>query len=203
MTDAATPLIRKDAARNRALLLEAAEDLYATVGLSVTLKDVARHAGVGVGTVYRHFPTKDDLLDALFADRLASATDSARKAAADPDGWRGLVRYLEDSMNMQVGNCGLRGLVVCTAPSSPLAVRSREEIAPLVQQMVAKAHQQGTLRPDFEAADVYYIQIALAAIIEATYHTDPYLYRHHLKLFIEGMRAGGHREPLPDSPESL
>ncbi|EFC85765.1 TetR/AcrR family transcriptional regulator [Parafrankia sp. EUN1f] len=202
MTTAASPPTRKDAARNRARLLEAAEQLYATEGLSVTLKDVAHRAGVGVGTVYRHFSTKDDLLDAIFADRLACATDSARAAAADSDGWRGLVRYLEDSMHMQANNCGLRGLVVSSAPSCPLVIKSREEIAPLVQQMVAKAKEQGTLRPDFDATDVTFIQVALAAIIEATWQTSPGLYRRHLRLFIDGMRAGSHREPPAEPLDS-
>ncbi|MDV7241131.1 MULTISPECIES: TetR/AcrR family transcriptional regulator [Rhodococcus] len=191
MTDTTSPPTRKDAARNRARLLEAAEQLFASEGLDVTLKDVALRAGVGVGTVYRHFPTKDDLLDEIFADRLASATDSARRAAADPDGWRGLVRYLEDSMRTQRDNCGLRGLVIATVPSCPMVVKSRTEIAPLVRQMVAKAQKQGTLRPDFDATDVTYIQVALAAIMEATHDTSPDLYRQHLKLFIDGMRAEG------------
>ncbi|MEV8071616.1 TetR/AcrR family transcriptional regulator [Streptomyces pseudogriseolus] len=196
-----SPPTRKDAARNRALLLEAAEQLFATEGLDVTLKDVARQAGVGVGTAYRHFPTKDDLLDAVFADRLTAATESARKAAADPDGWRGLVRYLEDSTRTQRDNCGLRGLVITTIPSCPMVVKSRAEIAPLVQQMVTKAQKQGTLRPDFDATDLTYIQVALAAIMEATHDTSPDLYRHHLKLFIDGMRAEGPRALPAQSPE--
>ncbi|MFD4795284.1 TetR/AcrR family transcriptional regulator [Streptomyces anulatus] len=201
MTDTMSPPARKDAARNRALLLETATQMFATQGLDVTLKDVARRAGVGVGTVYRHFPAKDDLLDEVFAGLLARATDSARTAAADPDGWRGLVRYLEDAMLMQRHNSGLRGLAATPAPSCAMAVKSREEITPLVQQMVAKAQKQGTLRPDFDATDVAYIQVALAAIMEATYATSPDLYRHHLKLFIDGMRAEGHREPSSESPD--
>ncbi|SEG81763.1 DNA-binding transcriptional regulator, AcrR family [Thermomonospora echinospora] len=196
MTAAVSPPTRKDAARNRARLLEAAEQLFSTEGLSVTLKDIAARAGVGVGTVYRHFPTKGDVLDALFADRLACATESARAAAADADGWRGLVRYLEDAMDMQANNCGLRGLVMETEPSSPLVVKTRQEITVLVQQMVAKAREQGTLRPDFDATDLTFVQVALAAIMDATRDTDPDLYRRHLKLFLDGMRSAGHREPL-------
>lgn len=111
VTAAANQPTRKDAARNRVRLLDAAEQLCATEGLEVTLKHVARQAEVGVGTVHRHFPTEDDLLDAIFADRSTSAADSARAAASDLDGWRGLVRHLEESMRMQAHNCGLRGLV--------------------------------------------------------------------------------------------
>ncbi|MFI0451814.1 TetR/AcrR family transcriptional regulator [Actinomadura sp. 6N118] len=158
----------------------------------MTLKDVARRAGVGVGTVYRHFPTKDDLLDALFADRLASATDCARAAAADPDGWRGLVRYVEESMHMQVGNCGLRGLVVSTA-QQPTGDQIPGGDRPLVEQMVAKAQQQGTLRPDFGAEDVTLIQIALAAIISETASAQVAISRSAILECLGGRSPNGHR----------
>ncbi|MEV6699307.1 hypothetical protein AB0M68_19365 [Streptomyces sp. NPDC051453] len=64
--------------------------------------------------------------------------------------------------------------------------------------MVTKAQQQGTLRPDIDATDISYMQVALASIMEASHDTAPDVYRHHLKVFIDGMRAEGHREPARD-----
>jgi AcrR family transcriptional regulator len=188
MSDALTAPTRKDAARNRARLLEAAQDLFCTQ-TDVTLKDVARHAGVGVGTVYRHFPTKEDLLDALSSDRLDDAAEIARKAAADPDGWHGLVQFLDESMQLQAQNGCLRGLLGAGEPFSPSVGRTRETITELVHQVVAKAQEQGTLKPGIDAAHITYLQLALVTVLDATRDTAPEMYRQHLALFLDGMHA--------------
>ncbi|PHP51723.1 TetR/AcrR family transcriptional regulator [Actinomyces ruminis] len=108
MPSAAVTPTRKDAARNRAKLLASAERLFSAEGLAVTLKDVARDAGVGVGTVYRHFPTKDALVAALFAEQLQQEVERARATAQAGDAWRALVDYLEQTMRLQASNRGLR-----------------------------------------------------------------------------------------------
>ncbi|GGW53607.1 hypothetical protein GCM10010340_35200 [Streptomyces griseoloalbus] len=123
---------------------------------------------------------------------MTAATDSARKATADPDGWHGLVRYLEESMRTQRDNCGLRGLVITTIPSCPMVLKSRAK-SPAGAADGGQGAEAGHTPPDFDATDLTYIQVALAAIMEATHDTSPDLYRHHLKLFIDGMRAVGPR----------
>ncbi len=94
--DAERPL-RRDAERNRRLILDAARELFEQRGLGVTLNDIAHHAGVGVGTVYRRFPDKEQLIDALLEDRIADLVGSAREGALDPDPWHGLTTFLERS----------------------------------------------------------------------------------------------------------
>jgi AcrR family transcriptional regulator len=94
MTSPTRPL-RRDAERNRQRILAAAGELFAERGLSVTLDDIARHAGVGVGTVYRRFPDKNELIDALFEDRLKALCAAAEAALASDDPWDGLVLFLE------------------------------------------------------------------------------------------------------------
>ncbi len=183
------PSTRKDAARNRARLLRVADELISAGGLDVTLADVARGAGVGVGTVYRHFPTKADLVGALFDEEIDDAVEGARRAAADPDGWRGLVLYLTDTTEAQARNRGLRALLCPSGPTNPADGPYRTKIDPLVQQMVDKAHEQGTLRSDFDTEDIAYIQVALVAIMDASIEAFPTLYRRHLQLFLDGLRT--------------
>ena len=186
--------------RNRAKLLEAADQLYTRDGPDeVSLKDVARRAGVGVGTVYRHFPTKEDLLTALYAERVEVAVRKAEEAASDPDGWRGLVRFLDDFMAAQAHSCGLRGLMGLPEYSTPMVDEARETIAPLVKEMVARAQAQDTLRPDFDADDVTLIQVALTAVMDATKDMSPDVYRNQMALILDGMRAGTPSRPVHDA----
>jgi AcrR family transcriptional regulator len=102
--------LRRDAERNRQRILKAAAEVFAERGLEVSLDEVARHAGVGVGTVYRRFPTKDDLIEALFMDRIDEVATLAEQAAQDPDPWAGLVSFMMRRPGWWPGTaaCGLR-----------------------------------------------------------------------------------------------
>src|ERR1700730_11019246 len=93
--------LRKDAERNRQRILEAARELFTERGLGVTLNDIAHHAGCGVGTVYRRFPDKEQLIDALFKDRVSEMVVVAEEALANPDPWEGLRQFLEDAIELQ------------------------------------------------------------------------------------------------------
>src|SRR5438270_14072558 len=93
--------LRKDAAQNRERLLAAAAELFAERGLDVTLNDIAHHAGLGVGTAYRRFANKEQVIDALFEERLRDVADVATEALHDPDPWHGLITFLERSLEMQ------------------------------------------------------------------------------------------------------
>src|SRR5438270_6027199 len=95
--------LRKDAAQNRERLLAAAAELFAERGLAVTLNDIAHHAGVGVGTAYRRFANKEEVIDALFEDGLQAVAEVARAALDDPDPWHALVAFLERTLDMQFG----------------------------------------------------------------------------------------------------
>src|SRR3954469_7668052 len=106
MTEITSRALRKDAARNRERLLAAARELFATRGLGVTLNDIAHHAGVGVGTAYRRFANKEEVIDALFEEGLRDVADLANEALASPDAWAGLVVFLERSLHMQFGDRG-------------------------------------------------------------------------------------------------
>ena len=185
---------RRDAARNRARLLSAADRLF-SVRTDVTLTDVAREADVGVGTVYRHFPTRDELINALSAERLSEAVEIARTAAAEPDGWRGLSRFLEESLALQVRNGWLRALVEVGGCDNDRMDRARDAIAPLIEQITARARAQRSLRAEVEASDITLIQLALLAVLDATRDTSPDRYRRHLGFLLAGIRADGADAP--------
>src|SRR4051812_4167611 len=99
--------LRRDAARNRERLLAAASELFAERGLNVTLNDIAHRAGVGVGTAYRRFANKEEVIDALFEQRLQEVIRAAHEALEAMDGWTGLVTFLERSLHLQFGDQGL------------------------------------------------------------------------------------------------
>src|SRR3954470_17666715 len=103
--------LRRDAALNRERLLAAAAELFAEHGLAVTLNDIAHHAGVGVGTAYRRFANKEEVIDALFEERLQAVAGVANEALDDPDPWHGLVAFLERSLDMQFGDRGLNQIM--------------------------------------------------------------------------------------------
>src|SRR3954454_5448440 len=107
MTEITSRALRKDAARNRDRLLAAARELFAARGLGVSLNDIAHHAGVGVCTAYRPVSNKEEVIDALFEESLQAVAAVAQKSLQDPDAWRGLVCFLERSLQMQFGDLGL------------------------------------------------------------------------------------------------
>src|SRR5689334_20697525 len=106
------PRPRKDVVRNRQRILDAAQELFAERGLGVTLHDIADRAGVGVGTIYRHFPDKAELIDLLFEERLERMEELAHQALADPDPWHAVVWFHERSLELQSRDRGLKELLL-------------------------------------------------------------------------------------------
>ncbi|MDQ1014100.1 TetR/AcrR family transcriptional regulator [Streptomyces afghaniensis] len=87
----AAPPLRKDAERNRERIIAAARSVFARDGLSVSMASVAREAGVGIATMFRRFPTKEELVEAVFSDRMDACADAVAAALDDPDPWHGFV----------------------------------------------------------------------------------------------------------------
>src|SRR4051795_6885192 len=104
--------MRKDAARNRALLVQAGREVFAERGLDASLDDIARHAGLGVGTAYRHFANKYELAEAIFTEAIESIVAKAEEAAAMPDPWQGLLNFFEFAAESQTADRGLREVMM-------------------------------------------------------------------------------------------
>jgi AcrR family transcriptional regulator len=187
--DATARPLRRDAEENRQRLLTAAGELFAQRGLDVTLNDIAHHAGVGVGTAYRRFANKEEVIDALFEQRLDEVADVATQALDDPDAWHGLTTFLERSLRMQLDDRGLTQLLNNPQLSQHRINQARDRIAPLVNAIIDRAKTQGALRPDVDGTDAIFIQVALTAVMDSTREVEPTLYRRYLTIFLDGMRA--------------
>src|SRR5436190_19551110 len=128
-TPSARPL-RADAERNRQRLIDAARELFAERGLDVTLDDIAQRAGVGVGTAYRRFADKGELIDALFEQELAGIVEIADAAAAHEDPWEGLVFWMTSIIEKQVTDRGLKAVMTSTARGKKRVAAARSQIGP-------------------------------------------------------------------------
>jgi AcrR family transcriptional regulator len=189
--------LRRDAERNRQRILRAAGEVFTQRGLDATLDDVARQAGVGVGTVYRRFPDKETLIEELFRDRIDAIVAVAEEACAAPDPWQGLVSFLEYAAATMAGDLGLRQLMMFATYGRDRVAYSREQLRPVVSKLVERAQAAGALRADFSAADVPIISYLLASAAEYAGPVRPEVWRRYLALIIDGMSASPGESALP------
>jgi len=197
MTGNAPPL-RKDAERNRQRILEAARDLFARRGLRITLNDVAHHAGVGVGTVYRRFPDKEVLIDALFQEHLDEWARIFEDGLADPDPWHAVVSVHERALELWARNRGLKEIVLGSPQASERATRQRAQLHPLAARLIERAQAAGVVRADAATQDFGVALLMLGAVMDAAEDLDPELWRRYLHITFQGLRPeGAPLEPLP------
>jgi len=189
--------LRKDAERNRQRILDAAAELFTQRGLGVTLNDIAHHADVGVGTVYRRFPDKELLIDALFEDRVEEFVVLAEESLADPDPWHGFVSFLEKGLELQARDKGLKQLLFGTPQGCARVVGVRERVLPLAEALVTRARDAGALRADITPEDIPAIQWMLGALVDHAGEVSPELWRRYFQLALRGLRADAQPpEPL-------
>ena len=193
--------LRRDAERNRQRILDAARVLVAEHGLAVSHDQIARAADVAVGTVYRRFPTKESLITALFTDRVEEVVDLAHDALEIEDPWEALTSFMTGTLELQAEERGLRELSWGTGQGTALAGHSRTRIAPVVTELVARAHAAGVLRPDAGQPDLALVPLMVGAVIDATRDIDPQQWRRALAVVLDGLRAQ-HAPPLPGRPST-
>jgi Transcriptional regulator len=202
MTEQKARPLRKDAARNRALLVQAAREVFAERGLEASLDDVAHHAGVGVGTAYRHFANKYELARAIFAEAIDEVLELAERSAAANKPWDGIVAFLEGVAELQTADRGLREVLMGVHDAEQMEQVSDRLSAPL-QQLVERGKQAGVLRPDVESTDLGIVLIMLCTVADVTGDAAPDLWRRYLPMLLDGLRAGRHGSmpsvpPVPD-----
>ncbi|GIH18319.1 TetR/AcrR family transcriptional regulator [Rugosimonospora africana] len=190
--------LRSDAQRNRELLLAAACDMFAEQGLDVAMADIARRAGVSNGTLYNRFPTRSDLIEAVFVDRLERMVELARHALAVDDPWDGLEYYLTGTCELQAADRGFNE-VATRGLTSPAARRLRDEGLAAITELFDRAQRAGTLRADVTVADLAFVVWGISRTVDMTAKLAPRLWRRHLALLLDGFRAQG-AHPLPEPP---
>ena len=189
MTVSERPL-RADAERNRRRIMDAARELFAARGLDVTLNDIARHAGVGVGTDLPALPRQGGRsYEALFEERIAELEAIALAGLAMADPWEGIVATLTGVLELQEADRGFKELVLYVDRSRDGIAPIRARMAPVVAELMARAKAAGQLREDIGPQDFPLLQILLGAVIDVSRDASPGLWRRYLELILQGMRA--------------
>jgi AcrR family transcriptional regulator len=197
MTTPTRPL-RKDAERNRQRILAAASEVFAEHGLAASLDDIAHHAGVGVGTVYRRFPDKEQLIDALFEDRVTGMVALAQEGLAIEDPWDGLVHFLTRATELQAVDRGLKEAILSTVDGRSRVAAGRERIAPEVHRLLERAKAAGVVRQDVQVPDLPLMQFAVGAMADYVREVSPDAWRRLFTLVLDGLRATGpDATPMP------
>jgi AcrR family transcriptional regulator len=190
--------LRRDAERNRQRILAAAAEVFTERGLDATLDEVARAAGVGIGTVYRRFPDKESLVSELFRDRIDALVTVAEESCAAADPWHGLVTYLEFAATALAGDLGLRQLMMFGTYDREQVCYARDRMSPVISRLVERAQASGDLRHDFRATDVKMIAFMLASVAEYAAPATPDVWRRYLAILVDGLRPA--RDGVSDLP---
>ncbi|WP_201298028.1 TetR/AcrR family transcriptional regulator [Nocardia sp. CY41] len=179
---------RADAALNRARIVAVARTLFAERGGAVQLPEIARAAGVGIGTVYRHFPTHADLIEAAAEQRFAEIEEFARTECLRAEPGQGLARYLRHVGAVLAADRGLSAAIEAARHSAGSAPRgeSRSRLEEVITELVERDRAAGTLRDDCTAADVYMI----VGAVSATIGSGSGDWRRLVEIVLDGLRRG-------------
>jgi Bacterial regulatory proteins, tetR family. len=191
--------LRRDAQRNRDLILAAARDAFATEGLEVPVEKIAQRSGVGMGTLYRRFTSKEDLIDAVLADAFDRYVELVEQALCAEDAWDGFCRFLERALALHAENRGLKDVVATRERGRARADAMRTRVRPLLTRLIDRAQEQGALRADFTLEDIPLLLWAGGRVIEAGATVAPELWRRYLGLMLDGLRASS-ATPLAQPP---
>jgi AcrR family transcriptional regulator len=180
--------LRRDAELNRQRILRAAAEVFTERGLDVTLDDVAHRAGVGVGTVYRRFPTKQALAEALFVDKLDAVAAIAEEAMANPDSWEALAGFLERATELVAADRGLRQILMSATYATERIDQARARLQKVGTRLVERAQQDRVVRADLQPSDMPLIEFMLATASDYAWHVRPGIWRRYLTLILDGLR---------------
>jgi AcrR family transcriptional regulator len=181
--------LRRDAERNRRRILTAARELFAEQGLEVGVEQIAARAGVGMGTLYRRFPTKSALIDAIFQARLSEYLGVAEQAIAYEDAWEGLRAFLQGAIELQARDRGLKEILDGRRHERGGLDGGRRRVGEVIDELVVRAQRQGALRGDVTAGDIAMIVWGSGGIADVAARVAPNLWRRYLGLMLDGLRT--------------
>jgi AcrR family transcriptional regulator len=157
---------RADARRNRELILAAAREAFAAEGPSVPLDEIARRAGVGPGTLHRHFPTKDELLTSVMADGFAALAQTAEQMAAGADPGEAFFAFFGRLVDEVRPNRALSAALGSSPPHSEAVRRAGQELQDALSRLLARAQQAGAVRGDVGPAEIHAVVSGALAMEE-------------------------------------
>jgi AcrR family transcriptional regulator len=188
--------LRADARRNRERVLTAARAVFAEQGREAQMDDVARHAEVGVGTVYRHFPTKEALIEALAVDSFERVTAKAKEALAIEDPWEALTSTLWAGAEILASDRSLSELLALIPGPTLHGLPVEQELNETMTELIRRAQAAGALRSDVILDDIPMLMCGIGSATRKD-HRCPDAWRRHMTIVIDGLRAGNASGPLP------
>ena len=191
--------LRSDARRNRDKILAAASGLFAEEGADLCVDEIARRAGVGHATIFRRFPTKDDLVLAMFEERLTAIAAAAEEAATREDAWEGLVEAMTAIAERQANDRGLVEAVGTEVFGSSRLREHRERVVAPIAGLLRRAQAAGQVRADLEPEDVLFLISAVGHSSPCRF-SIPDLWRRYLGVVLDGMRPAAAGPLAPPAP---
>ena len=188
--------LRADARRNREKVLAAARDVFSDQGRDAQMDDVARRAGVGVGTVYRHFPTKEALIEALMVAAFETITANARRALEIEDPWEAFSSVLWSGAETMAGDRALSEVFAATPVEPAAMMPTIEGLREVTGELIRRAQAAGVLRDDLVVDDIPMVMCGIGAATKKD-HACTEAWRRHLAIVLDGLRAGSASGPLP------
>jgi AcrR family transcriptional regulator len=195
------PALRADAARNRRLILEAAAAVFAERGLEASTAEIARRAGVGEATLYRRFPTKDDLIVAIVQSHMDEFIEVATECLEEPDPWRGIERLLYEMVERHVSDRGASDAIKDHCMAKPELAWHRRRVMELGQKILRRAQDAGVVRDDLAAQDLGMLVNAATSIGGLPFpglRED--LWKRYLGVILDGIRPEGATKLRPGPP---
>jgi AcrR family transcriptional regulator len=198
---AARPL-RADARRNRERVLTAARACYAEHGREAQIDEIARKAGVGVGTVYRHFPTKEALGQAIAADHFERLAAGAREGLEHENAWQGFCDFMSRAAEVQANDRALAEVISAQPEAMQEAAAHRDDLHEAVAQLVVRAQKAGALRADVVPEDVPMLLCGLGRATRVGSTGPTMSWERYLVIMLDGLLAPG-ATSLPNPPSGL
>jgi AcrR family transcriptional regulator len=185
-----TSHLRADAERNRLRLLEAAAEVLGRRGLSASVSEIARKAGVGQGTVFRRFPSKDALIAAVVVYRLEQMSRLAEDAAAKPPE-DGLAVFLERAVPLYLQDRCLYEALEGHPIVDPAVLEQQAQLLDAIERLVERGRAAGAVRGDVKAVDIAMLASGVARAAAALLPASPQIWRRYLRIAFDGLRPEG------------
>ncbi|MGO4748849.1 TetR/AcrR family transcriptional regulator [Streptomyces sp. 2MCAF27] len=192
--------LRSDAERNRGRIIATARAVFERDGLGASMASVAREAGVGIATLFRHFRAKEDLIAAVFADRMDAYVAAVKDALKAPDPWDGFTGFIEAICAMQAADRGFADVLTATFPDSEALQERHAAAYHGFLELIGRAKDSGRLREDFASQDLVILLVANAGVVNFAGDALPDAWRRLVALMIQSFETPA-RGPLPDPPE--
>jgi AcrR family transcriptional regulator len=188
---------RRDAQERHDRLIAAARREFAARGVDASLEKIARDAHVAIGTLYRHFPTRLDLLLAALEPQLQEFMAGSAAAMEVSNPWDGFVFYLDNLFRVQAGDRGFNDFLSRRFPGNADTERIHDLMCQQIDEVLTRAQDAGEVRPDITLADIVNLIWSNGRMIDATRITAPNAWRRHLYLMLDSYRAE-RAHPLPE-----